>query len=82
MVDIEMEELNKQIENLCNSKAEDFAIMGYEKITGKEVWQCVSEKYGDELPPLHKVVNDIMTLTVTSFMNWMTLKAYKGDDLG
>jgi len=76
-----MEELNKQIEDLCKSKAEEFAFMGYEHVTGKEVWKCVSHKYNNELPPLHKMVNDILSLKVTTFMNWMTLNAYKGIDL-
>ncbi|GBF10048.1 post-transcriptional regulator [Tepidibacillus infernus] len=73
-----MHELNQQIEQLCKSKAEEFALMGYEHVTGKEVWDCISEKYNGELPPIHQLVNDILSLKVTTFMNWMTLNAYKG----
>ncbi len=73
------DELSKQIEGLCNSKAEEFEIMGYEHISGKDIWKYVSEKYGEgELPPIHKIVNDILTMKITAFMNWMTLNAYKG----
>ncbi|KXG44987.1 post-transcriptional regulator [Tepidibacillus decaturensis] len=73
-----MHELNQQIEQLCKCKAEEFALMGYEHVTGKEVWDCISEKYNGELPPIHQLVNDILSLKVTTFMNWMTLNAYKG----
>lgn len=76
---METDDLNKQIEDLCNSKAKEFALMGYDNIKGHTIWQCVSEKYDENnLPPLHKIVNDILTLKVTTFMNWMTLNAYKG----
>lgn len=75
------EELNREIEALCISKAEEFALLGYEHITGEDIWQCVSiiKKYDeDNLPQIHQIVNDILTLKVTTFMNWMTLNAYKG----
>lgn len=68
--------LNEMIEELCNSKAEEFRMLGYESVTGKDVWECVSSGY-KELPPLHKIVNDILSLRVTAFMNWMTLSIWK-----
>ena len=71
-------ELNKQIENLCRSKAEEFQLMGYDHVKGVEIWKCISAKYTTSQPPLHQIVNDILTLKVTTFMNWMTLNAYKG----
>jgi Post-transcriptional regulator len=71
-------ELNEVIENICNSKAEEFRMLGYEHVTGREVWECVSDKYHKTgVPPLHKVVNDILSLKVTQFMNWMTMSIYK-----
>ncbi len=71
-------QLNRQIEELCKSKAEEFQLMGYGSVTGKEVWKCISAKYQAGQPPLHQIVNDILTLKVTTFMNWITLNAYKG----
>lgn len=72
------EELNVVIENICHSKAEEFRMIGYEHVTGKDIWECVSDKYHKTgIPPLHKIVNDILSLKVTSFMNWMTMSIYK-----
>jgi hypothetical protein len=68
--------LNEMIESICVSKAEEFHMLGYESVTGKDVWDCVSSKY-KELPPLHRIVNDILSLRVTGFMNWMTLSVWK-----
>lgn len=71
-------ELNLMIEDLCKSKAQEFRMLGYEHVTGQEVWECVSDKYQKQgVPPLHRIVNDILSLKVTSFMNWMTMSIYK-----
>lgn len=75
------EELNRTIEQLCLSKAEEFRMLGYEHVTGEEIWACVSDGYTKKgVPLLHQIVNDILSLKVTRFMNWMTLQAYKQDD--
>ncbi|NIK75939.1 hypothetical protein FHS15_001046 [Paenibacillus castaneae] len=73
------EELSRIIEELCNSKAAEFHLIGYEHVTGEEVWECVSEKYEKNgQPELHQLVNDILSLKVMKFMNFMTISAYKG----
>ena len=72
-------ELNETIESLCRSKAEEFHLIGYEHVTAEEIWQCVSNGYrqGEE-PRLYRIVNDILSLKVTAFMNFMTISAFKG----
>ncbi|GFR38896.1 hypothetical protein PRECH8_21920 [Insulibacter thermoxylanivorax] len=71
--------LNRAIEELCMSKAEEFALLGYDGITGKEIWEFLSENYAKTgIPPLHRLVDDILSLKVTTYMNWLTLNAYKG----
>jgi len=71
--------LNQVIEELCLSKAEEFALLGYEGVTGKDIWDFVSEKYVQTgFPPLHRLINDILSLKPTQYMNWLTLSAYKG----
>jgi hypothetical protein len=73
-----LEELNLMIEKLCLSKVEEFRLLGYENISGKEIWDCVSEKYKySQVPRLHRIVNDILTLKSTTFMNWLSLNAMK-----
>jgi hypothetical protein len=77
-MDLSNEELNEVIEQLCHSKAKEFHLIGYEQAKGSEIWQCVSSRYKKEIPNLHVIVNDILSLKVTSFMNWLTMQAYKG----
>ncbi|WP_333474229.1 post-transcriptional regulator [Paenibacillus gyeongsangnamensis] len=72
------EELSGVLEELCRSKAEEFRMLGYEQVIGKDIWDCVSDKYKKTgIPPLHRIVNDILSLKVTGFMNWMTMSIYK-----
>lgn len=77
---LDQTELNEMIERLCESKAEEFRLIGYEHVSGKDIWECVSDSYHKKgIPPLHQVVNDILSLKVTQFMNYITLNMYRGD---
>ncbi len=77
MTDIEM---NETIERLCLSKAEEFHLIGYDQVTGADIWECVSDKYNKKgTPPLYEMVNDILSLKVTQFMNFITLSMYRGE---
>ncbi|WP_367618632.1 post-transcriptional regulator [Paenibacillus andongensis] len=72
-------ELNELIESLCLSKVEEFIMLGYEHVSGKDIWDCVSDKYRKTgVPSLHQIVNDILSLKSTAFMNWMTISMYRG----
>ncbi|MNQ85854.1 Post-transcriptional regulator ComN [compost metagenome] len=78
-LDLSDGELNEIIESLCLSKVEEFVLLGYEHVTGKDIWDCVSDKYRKTgLPSLHQIVNDILSLKSTAFMNWMTISMYRG----
>ncbi|WHX48050.1 post-transcriptional regulator [Paenibacillus woosongensis] len=72
-------QLNETIEALCRSKVEEFRLIGYEHVTVSDIWNCVSHKYEKEgYPELHQLVNDILSLKSTQFMNYMTLSAFRG----
>ncbi|AMA72160.1 MULTISPECIES: post-transcriptional regulator [Aneurinibacillus] len=72
--------LDEQLAYVCEIKAQEFAMLGYEDITIEEIWECVSEKY-KEMPPLYKIVNDILSLKPGLWMNWMTMRAYREEPL-
>lgn len=72
------EELTEVIEQLCHSKADEFQLIGYEHAKANDIWQCVSSRYKQGMPKLHVIVNDILSLKATQFMNWLTMQAYKG----
>lgn len=73
-------EWNDVIEELCTSKAEELHLLGYDHVTAKEVWECVSAKYAKQGDPqLHQLVSDILSLKANQFMNFLMLNAYKGN---
>ncbi|AKG35847.1 post-transcriptional regulator [Paenibacillus durus] len=73
------EVLDKELEAMCRSKAEEFRLLGYEYVTAKDIWECVSRNYAKEgTPQIHRIVNDIYSLKVTTYMNYLTISAYKG----
>jgi len=78
-MDMSEEELNRIVEELCTSKAEEFELLGYENVSGKDIWECISDRYKKGYPPLYQVVNDILSLKTTQYMNWMTMSVvYRG----
>ncbi|MEW9667245.1 post-transcriptional regulator [Ammoniphilus sp. 3BR4] len=76
---LSLEDLKNQMKQVCKSKAEEFHLLGYENVTSEEIWECVASAYKKEIPPVHRAVNDILSLKVTKFMNWMTMKVYRGE---
>jgi len=65
-----------KVASLCQSKAEEFAILGYENVTAEEVWECVASGY-KEIPPMHRLVNDILSLKPNKYMNYLMIQMYK-----
>lgn len=72
------EELTEAVIGLCRVKAEELRYLGYKQTTWEEVWKCVNAKYvGRQDPPLHRIVNDILTLRADRLMNYLTIAALK-----
>jgi hypothetical protein len=72
------QELYTMLEQLCESKAEEFRMLGYEQVTSDDIWECVNDNYRKTgIPPVHRIVNDILTLKPAKFMNYLTLRIYQ-----
>ncbi|TNJ67637.1 hypothetical protein FE784_04440 [Paenibacillus hemerocallicola] len=77
-IELSEEQLNESFEQLCASKAEEFRMLGYDHVDRADIWSCVSDKYAKTgYPQLHQIVNDILSLKVTTLMNWMTMSIYR-----
>ncbi len=70
------QELFAEVRSLCESKAEEFALLGYDNVTAGDVWECVCSSY-KMMPAMHQLVNDILSLKVTKYMNWLMIQMYK-----
>ncbi|HEX6595136.1 MAG TPA: post-transcriptional regulator [Bacillota bacterium] len=64
-------------------KLNDFHMMGYTKVTEKQLWDCLVHNVWKSNPKkrLHDIVHDIFHLSPNTYMNVLTLNAYQEDDL-
>ncbi|GAB3050375.1 post-transcriptional regulator [Virgibacillus ainsalahensis] len=73
----------EMIEPALESKAREFHLMGYEKVTREDVWNCLVQKVwkGDPEKRLYEIVQDIFHLGSNIYLSYLTVNAYKNDDL-
>lgn len=62
------------------SKMEEFHLIGYDRATVEELWDCVLAKLKKEkeFVRIHNLVRIILTLKATDYMTWLTVDAYRG----
>ena len=76
--DLTDEQLHQLLGALCERKAEDFRLLGYQMIDGTNIWSCLLHRYTHSgLPALYILVEDLISLQPHDFMNWRTLSLYK-----
>ncbi|QQE81354.1 hypothetical protein GI364_16065 [Alicyclobacillus sp. SO9] len=63
---------------LCQVKASDFRLLGYEEVNGGTVWDCVKSRNKGDIP-LYQMVDAILSLQIGTLMNHLTISAYKGE---
>jgi hypothetical protein len=73
------EDVKELLAVCCASKVEEFKLLGYEYVTDVDIWDCVMDKYRKKTnkPKVHEIVNAILSLRSTAFMNYMTLSIYR-----
>ncbi|WP_048600446.1 post-transcriptional regulator [Rubeoparvulum massiliense] len=59
---------------LCQSKAEEFQLLGY-YVTRSDLVEYFTKKYRNIHLPLHAWTQEILSLRVTTYMDWMMLQA-------
>ncbi|ARK29217.1 post-transcriptional regulator [Halalkalibacter krulwichiae] len=68
-----------EVEPALESKVDEFHLLGYNRATPDDVWECVlyQLRKKKEFTHLHEFVNEILTLQSHSFMNWLTIRSYQ-----
>ncbi|MFC2948459.1 post-transcriptional regulator [Virgibacillus sediminis] len=76
-------EWKEMVDPALESKAGEFHLMGYEKATGEDIWKCLVQKVWKRDPDmrLYEVVSDIFHLSTNIYLSYLTVNAYKDDDL-
>ncbi len=73
------DEVFLEVVELCQSKADEFAMLGYDNVTARDIWECVSQAY-KEIPRKHQLVNDILSLKPNKYMNYLMINMYKNSN--
>lgn len=78
-----VDEWRPKVESVLEVKVNEFKLMGFPKATRDELWECLQTKVWKGNPTLriHEVVQDIFHLNTAVYMSYLTMSAYKDDDL-
>jgi hypothetical protein len=82
-IESKFEYLRGKVGPALQSKLEEFQLMGYKKISEPQLWDFLTKKKWkkakDEIK-LHEVIQDIMSVKVSEYMNFATVEAYKAPE--
>ncbi|MDG4655400.1 post-transcriptional regulator [Ectobacillus antri] len=69
----------EQLQVVLESKADEFKLLGYDQVTAQEIWDCLmSKKWKQpEEIKLYQLVNDVLALSSSDYMTYLTMEAYK-----
>ncbi|MBB6449506.1 hypothetical protein HNR44_001455 [Geomicrobium halophilum] len=68
------------VEPILELKRDEFHLLDHEEVTKEDIWNLGLQKLQKETEfvPFYRLVNILMRLSVTDFMNEQTVNAYKG----
>lgn len=75
----------EKLQPALDSKKREFELLGYKDISSEDIWQCLVKHIwkGNQVLPLHKVVQDILHLQAHVYMSYLSLQIFdlKNNDL-
>jgi len=71
------EEVHTSLLELCEARAADFRLLGVVGVTGEDIWHTVLRRHED-IPPLYRLVADILSLKVQAFLDDRRRETYRG----
>jgi hypothetical protein len=77
------ETLRKKLMPVLVSKVDEFKLLGYEQATVDEVWNCLKSKKWKKIKEekkLFELVSDILSLTASEYMTYITTKEQKKEN--
>jgi hypothetical protein len=77
------ETLRKKLMPVLVSKVDEFKLLGYEHATVDEVWNCLKSKKWKKIKEekkLFELVSDILSLTASEYMTYITTKEQKKEN--
>ncbi|KQL38098.1 hypothetical protein AN960_14160 [Bacillus sp. FJAT-25509] len=73
-------EFKPKLQVVIESKLDEFRMLGFDTVSEDGLWECLERtiwrKKEDE-PKLFQLVEDILSLTVNDYMNYIRIEAFK-----
>ncbi|MGJ7912262.1 post-transcriptional regulator [Neobacillus sp. LXY-1] len=72
-----------QVQPAIWSKLEEFALLGYDSVSAEEFWQYLIRKKWKKVknePKLFEMIQDILSVKVSDYINYATIEAYKSTE--
>lgn len=76
-------EWRNDIELVLEIKRNEFQMLGYEKTTSDDIWNCLITTVWKNSNPqkrLHEVVSEVLNLQITAYMTYLTMGIYQDND--
>lgn len=69
----------EDMEPVLTSKVEEFHLLGYDKATKEEIWNCVTERLRKKKTyiPFYMFTDELLNLKASIYMTWLTVHSYK-----
>lgn len=69
----------EELTPLLESKVEEFNLLGYDRVTEEDIWNCTVWHFKKEkgFIRFHVFVNRLLNLKPQAYMMWLTMEAYK-----
>lgn len=73
-------EFKPKLQVVIESKLDEFRMLGFDTVGEDDLWECLEKtiwrkKEGE--PKLFQLVEDILSLTVNDYMNYIRIEAFK-----
>ncbi|MEH6936927.1 post-transcriptional regulator [Bacillus sp. JJ664] len=73
-------EYKPKLQVVIESKLDEFKMLGYDTVSEDELWQCLENtlwRKNEDEPKLFQLVEDILSLTVNDYMNYIRIESFK-----
>lgn len=79
----QVEDWKSSVFMVLDSKVEELILMDYPNATRESVWNCLVEKVwkGNPEKRLFQIVEDILHLSASKYMSYLTMQSYQNEDL-
>jgi len=76
-------EWRSEIELVLEIKQNEFQMLGYEKTTSDDIWNCLTTTVWKNRNPqkrLYEVVSEVLHLQISTYMTYLTMGIYQDND--